>query len=71
MVEEAELADGEYETTEEEDQIPQNNNEIAVLNGVPHLHTLRLKGVLQGQRITFLIDEGATHNFIDANLVEK
>ena len=32
---------------------------------------MRLKGVLQGQRITTLADGGSTHNFIDAALVEK
>ena len=42
-----------------------------MLNGVPQFHTLRLKGVLQGQRITNLVDGGVTHNFIDATLVDK
>ena len=71
MVEEAEMVDGEYETTKEEEQIPQTNNKIAVLNGVPWFQTLRLKGVSQGQIITVLVDGGATHNFIDESLVEK
>ena len=30
-----------------------------------------MKKVLQGQRITVLVDGGFTHNFIDASLVEK
>ena len=46
MEDEAKLVDGEYEITEEEEHPPQTINKIAVLNGVPHFHTLRLKGVL-------------------------
>ena len=46
MVEEADMVDGEYETTEEEEKLPQTNNKIVVLNGVPRFHTLRLKGIL-------------------------
>ena len=30
-----------------------------------------MRGVLQGQRCTVLIDGGATHNFIDRKLVER
>ena len=30
-----------------------------------------MRGVLQGQRCTVLIDGGATHNFIDCTLVER
>ena len=71
MVEEVEMDDGEYEIDEEEEKLPQPSIKIAVLNGVPWYHTLRLKGVLQGQRITVLVDVGATHNFIDASLLEK
>ena len=32
---------------------------------------LRVKGILQGQRVTTLIDAGATHNFIYAAMVSK
>ena len=71
MVKEDEMADGEYEISEEEEHLPQISSKITVLNGVPWFHTLRLKVVLQGQRITVLVDGGATHNFIDASLVEK
>ena len=44
---------------------------IAALSGVPRFHTLRLKGNIQGKRVTVLVDDGATHNFIDATLVER
>ena len=39
--------------------------------GVPRFHTLRLKGSIQGQKVTVLVDGGATPNFIAANLVER
>jgi hypothetical protein len=42
---------------------------IATLSGVPRYYTFRVRGVVQGHRITTLIDGGATHNFIDAALV--
>ena len=38
---------------------------------MPIFHTLRLKGNIQGQKVTVLGDAGATHNFIDAALVER
>jgi hypothetical protein len=44
---------------------------IATLSGVPRFHTFRIRGVLQGQRVTVLIDGGATHNFIDSTLVAR
>jgi predicted aspartyl protease len=44
---------------------------IATLSGVPRYNTLRLKGIVQGQRVTALVDGGATHNFIDASLVAR
>jgi hypothetical protein len=44
---------------------------IATLLGVPRYNTLRLKGLVQGKRMTALVDGGATHNFIDASLVAR
>jgi hypothetical protein len=44
---------------------------IATLSRVPMYNTLRLKGLIQGQRMTTLFDGGATHNFIDASLVAR
>ena len=38
---------------------------------MPRFHTLRFKGNIQGQKVTVLVDGGATHNFIDATLVER
>jgi hypothetical protein len=44
---------------------------IATLSSVPRFHTFRIRGVVQGQRVTVLIDGGETHNFIDSALVAK
>ena len=65
------MGDGDYDTAVEEEQPHQNNSKIDVLSGVPRFHTLRLKGVLQGQKITVLVDGGATHNFIDSALAKR
>ena len=32
---------------------------------------MRIKGNIQGQKVTIIVDGGATHNFIDAALVER
>ena len=44
---------------------------MTVLSVVPHYNTIRSKGVVLGQRASFLVDGGATHKFIDADMVEK
>jgi hypothetical protein len=44
---------------------------IVSLLGFPKYYTFRVRGILKGQRVTTLIDGGATHNFIDATLVTK
>jgi hypothetical protein len=44
---------------------------ITSISGVQIFSTFRIRGVLQGQRVTMLIDGGASHNFIDAALVRK
>jgi hypothetical protein len=43
----------------------------ATLSRVPTYNTLRLKGIVQGQRMTALVDGGGTHNFIDVSLVAR
>jgi hypothetical protein len=44
---------------------------IENLSGVPRYNTLRIKGLVQGQCMTYLVDGGATHNFIDASMVSR
>jgi hypothetical protein len=44
---------------------------IATLSGVPKYYTFKVRGILQGPRVTTLIDGGATHNFINAALVTR
>jgi hypothetical protein len=44
---------------------------LASINGVPKYNTFRMSGVLQGQRVSVLIDGGASHNFIDSTLLKR
>jgi len=48
----------------------ENQGTIASLLGIPKFHTFRMRGGVQGHRVTMLVDGGASHNFIDASLVE-
>eukprot|EP00253_Pinus_taeda_P001460 PITA_01460 len=43
---------------------------LVALRGVPKYLTLRVWGTVRGQRVLVLVDNGATHNFIDAQMVE-
>jgi hypothetical protein len=44
---------------------------MASLSGIPRFHTFRMRGGVQGHRVTVLVDGGASHNFIDSSLVER
>ena len=44
---------------------------LASISRVPKFNTFRMRGVLQGQRMSVLIDGGASHNFIDAALLKR
>jgi hypothetical protein len=44
---------------------------LASISGVPKYNTFRMRGVLQGQRVSVLIDGGASHNFIDSTLLKR
>jgi len=44
---------------------------IVTLSGVPKYYTFRVTVIVQGQRVTTLVDGGATHNFIDVVLVTR
>jgi hypothetical protein len=42
---------------------------LASISGVPKYNTFKMRGVLQGQKVSVLIDGGASHNFIDSALL--
>jgi hypothetical protein len=44
---------------------------LASINGVPKFNTFRMRGVLQGQKFSILIDAGGSHNFIDSTLLQR
>lgn len=44
---------------------------LASLRGVPTYLNLRVQGSILNQRLSILVDSGATHNFIDAKLVQR
>ena len=44
---------------------------LASLCEIPKFLTMRIKGTIQGQRVSVLVDSGATHNFIDAQMVQR
>jgi predicted aspartyl protease len=58
-------------STDEKPHEEVKSGAITTLLSVPRFHTFRIHGVVQGQRVTVLIDGGATHNFIDSALVAK
>jgi hypothetical protein len=44
---------------------------LASISGVPKYNTFRMRGVSQGQKVSVLIDGGASHNFIDSTLLRR
>ena len=44
---------------------------MASMSGFSRYHTFKVRGVLQGHKVTILIDGGVSHNFIDSNMVER
>ena len=44
---------------------------LASISGVPKYNTFRMRGLLQGQKVSVLIDGGASHNFIDSSLLQR
>jgi hypothetical protein len=44
---------------------------LASIGGVPKFNTFRMRGVLQGKKVSVLIDGGASHNFIDSALLQR
>jgi hypothetical protein len=62
-------------TAEEEgtgyDMTTEEKATLASISGVPKYNTFRMRGVLQGQKVSVLIDGGASHNFIDSALLQR
>jgi hypothetical protein len=44
---------------------------LASINVVPKFNTFRMRGVLQGKKVSIIIDGGASHNFIDLFLFQR
>jgi hypothetical protein len=44
---------------------------ISSINGVPKFNTFRMRGVLQGQKVSVLIDGEASHKFIDSTFLKR
>jgi hypothetical protein len=63
------------ETAEEEaaghDNTAEERDTLASISGVPKYNTFKMRGVLQGQKVSVLIDGGASHNFIDSALLQR
>lgn len=43
---------------------------LASLCGIPKFLITRIRGIVQGQLVSILVDNGATHNFLDAEMVQ-
>jgi hypothetical protein len=56
---------------EESSQVGAKDPDMASMLGFPRYHIFRVRGVLHGHKVTILIDGGASHNFIDGNMVER
>jgi hypothetical protein len=68
---EAEMLEAAEEEVPELDCAAGEKATLASISGVPKFNTFRMRGVLQGQRVSVLIDGGASHNFIDAALLKR
>ena len=44
---------------------------LASISEVPKFNTFRMRGVLQGKKVSVLIDGGDSHNFIDSSLLQR
>jgi hypothetical protein len=66
---EVEMLEAIEEEVPELDYVVGEKAMLASISGVPKFNTFRMRGVLQGQRVSVLIDGGASHNFIDATLL--
>jgi hypothetical protein len=68
---EAETLEGAKEEVLELDCAYGDKATLASISGVPKFNNFRMRGVLQGQRVSVLIDGGASQNFIDVALLKR
>ncbi|XP_059073754.1 uncharacterized protein LOC131874408 [Cryptomeria japonica] len=61
-------SDGESSATKEGSG---NEKSLARLTGAQKAITFKVRGTIQGQKVVALLDTGATHNFIDSQLVAR
>jgi hypothetical protein len=66
---EAETLEVAEEEVPELDCVAGEKATLPSINGVPKFNTFRMRGVLQGQRVSVMIDGGTSHNFIDVALL--
>jgi hypothetical protein len=67
---EANPIENEYEKDGDHDVTTNKKVTIASISGVPKFNTFGMRGVLQGQKVSVLIDGGASHN-IDLALLKR
>jgi hypothetical protein len=68
---EAEMLEASEEEVLELDCAAGEKATLASISGVPKFNTFRMRGVLQGKRVSVIIDGGASHNFIDVALLKR
>jgi hypothetical protein len=57
------------EEATEHDNMTEEKATLASISGVPKYNTLRMQGVLQGKKVSVLINGGDSHNSIDSDLL--
>ena len=68
---EAKTTDTTEEVVTEQDSTTEGKATLASISGVPKFNTFRMRRVFQGQKVSVLIDGGASHNFIDSGLLKR
>ena len=66
-----EFHDTKEEEEEEKEKEINKDGTLAALSRVLRYHPFRIREALAGQKLTILLDSGATHNFIDERFVSK
>ena len=59
------------EETTGHDSTAEEKATLASISGVPKYNSFSMRGILQGQKVSVLIDGVASHNFIDSALLQR